>query len=194
MPSSESQIRFVAIPVATGLSAVTTGGTYIFNWQNDGTNDTSASGIGKDTYEITNSYLHTSETAGVSVSGTQTGFSAAAKEAVRIVNPLLYFYNQDPLLGTDHAHAILSRFTMQGKETTLVAAPYFVSPNNFSGDVVTFDWMVNGNTIQTPSIKNQLVIRNQSGKEGDVSIGLDIKSTYKLFGEVAKNIIVTLTK
>jgi hypothetical protein len=194
LPSSESQIRFVAIPASTGVSSVGRGSGFIFNWKNSDQNDADASGINKDSYSITNSYLDDSESIGVSVSGTQTSFSASTQESVNMITPLIYFYEQDPLLGTDYSHALLDRFTMTSKETTLVAAPYFLSPKNFTSDAVSFTWIVNGDTIATPSTKNQLVIRNQSGKEGDVLIGLNIKSIYKLFGEVAKSLTVTLTK
>lgn len=192
LPSSESTIRFTAIPnikSANGNKLKST--DFVFNWKRNFNSDQSASGYGKDYFEIKHNYLNKEEVVGLVISGVSIPTGASAQETIIPGLPKILFYEQSPLYGTLYQKELGQLFTMNTDETTLIAEPYFFSPKNVIYSDVQFKWSVNGATVTNQSPKNALPVR-KGGTGGSSKITLTAESISKLFQSATKTLFVNL--
>ena len=108
----------------------------------------------------------------------------------QLSTPKILFYENDPQLGTKWETALTDGYTVRQNGDILIAEPYFFSPKNIDSSILTFDWSLNGEPIDTPNPKNILSIKPDAGQTGSATINVDINNTNTLFQEVAKQIDV----
>jgi len=181
---SEGMIKVVAV---TGSSS---GEKYIYNWEQDDDNKPDSSGYGKNFYSFKNSYLETSNTVETSVSDLYGNNIGAGKIIIKPGTPKILFYEKDPTLGTKWEKSLNDGFTINPNGETLVVEPYFFSPRNLNSGDLGFKWSLGGSEINTPTIKNELSIKPESGQSGTSTIQVSINNIRTLFLSMTKTLNV----
>lgn len=181
---SEGKIKIVAFPSTKNLTG------FSYKWQLDGKNNTLSSGYGKNYFVYKNSFLEDKNEVSVTVSdifGNNIG-----KGAITVIpgSPKIVFYQKDQGLGTLWEKALTSGFFINPEGTTLVAEPYFFYPKNFGLPGISFNWLINGEKVAVPTIKNQLSIKQASNKPGTAAIKVIINNNNTLFESVEKQLNV----
>jgi hypothetical protein len=187
-PSRESTIKVVAIP---NTNIITKGkGNITYAWQNDDNAVQSASGYGKDYYIFSNDQLKTKENISVQASSIDGKYNATKTIDIPIVNPKIIFYKKSPTEGVLYNNALTDGTLISEDEVTLVAEPYFLA---LDGNEVNFsyNWKINGETIDTPSKKTELTVR-PAERGGYATIDLVMENLNFLFQKVAGKLNLTL--
>ena len=183
--SAESTVKIVAIP--TGGD---TGGLN-YDWKQDDTEEPGASGYGQNFYLFNNSYLETSNKVEVLISSLVNGNNLGSnKITLTYGKPKIDFYENDPSLGIKWENALTDNFNLNKNGETLVAEPYFFFPKNLSSSDLSFEWSINDSAISTPSPKNKLSVKPNSGVSGQAKIDLSINNVNTLFLTLAKTLNV----
>jgi hypothetical protein len=195
LASSEANIKVVAIPnvkIANGTRPAAS--TFVYNWKRNYTANQGVSGYGKNSFPFKASYLNKEEKISVQAS-TASGISYGASGSLTITtsNPKIIFYEDTPSTGVNYAHALNDGFTLRDPEVSIVAEPYFFSPNNPTSSDLSYKWKINNNAIDTPATKNILVVRGGSSG-GRAKVELAIESVSKLFQLANQYFFVELNK
>lgn len=187
-PSRESSIKVVAIP---NTNIIKQGkGNITYNWENDDNAVQSASGYSKDSYIFSNDQLKTKENISVRASSIDGKYNATKTIEIPIVNPKIVFYKKSPTEGVLYNRALTDGAFITEDEVTLVAEPYFLA---LDGNEVNFsyNWKINGETIDTPSKKTELTVRPGS-RGGYATIDLVMENLNFLFQKVSAKLNLTL--
>jgi hypothetical protein len=186
LPTSEGLIKILAIPQVKDGALQTDVNNFVFKWKRDDKVVQSGSGYGKNSLFIRQSYLNKKESLDVSATGIGTGVSTQKTFEVPIFKPKILFYEKDPLLGIKYNRTLDDSFEVASGEKTIIAEPYFFGPSLALSPELDYAWTINGQTIQTPQIKNMLTIKKGTST-GVGNIGLEIKNILRLFmGEKAQ--------
>lgn len=191
LPTSEGAIRVLAIPQIGSTSGITDTNNYVFRWKKDDTLLSNDSGYGKSALVYQQDYLNTTETIEVAGQNNATGEVATGTITVGLYQPKVLMYTRDPILGVDWDHEVGNFINVSTNDTTLIAIPYFFSPFNPLANDLRYIWNINGDTVDTPSIKNVLTIKSGSSK-GISNLKLTIENTLKLFLDGEKQLSINL--
>jgi hypothetical protein len=180
LPTSEGLIKILAIPQVKDGALQTDVNNFVFKWKRDDKVIQSGSGYGKNSLFIRQSYLNKKEALDVSATGIGTGVLTQKKFDVPIFKPKILFYEKDPLLGIKYNRTLDNSFEVASGEKTIIAEPYFFGPSSALSPELEYTWTINGQTIQTPQIKNNLTIKKGTSA-GVANIGLEVKNVLRLF-------------
>lgn len=188
-PSSEGQIRVVAIPNTSGI-ANSNNKNMAYYWKINYNSNQDASGYGKDSFTYKNSYLNDVDHVSVAVSTTNGSYTGTGNVDIPMNNPEIFFYKKSPTDGINYNEAIFNEIYMTEDEMTLVAEPYFLNNVNNTNDLIN-KWQINNKEISTPRNPYELTIRPES-RGGYANINMSINSINKLFQSVSKSIKINL--
>lgn len=187
LPSTEGIIKIVALPnFQVGLKTVSPKNV-VYEWKRNYETISSASGYGKNTLMIKQSYLNDEEKIGVTATETTQGAVAKTLLTFKPYNPKIVFYKKDPLQGILFSNGIINTVNVGKNDTTLIASPYFISSLDPNDDDLEYTWSLNKNKIGTPETKNQIILRG-TDQQGQATLGLVIESSSKLFLKITKEI------
>jgi hypothetical protein len=192
LPTTESIVKIVSIPNFTIGSKNISEKNAIYEWKREYEKIGQASGYGKNTFLIKKSFMVDEDNIQVTATEPIEGTTATKSINIKTYTPKIIFYKKDPLLGINFGDAIVDNTNLSNNDTTLIAAPYFITPKNILNDDLNYTWSLNGSEINTPIIKNQLVLRG-SDNNGTATLNLIIESAEKLFLTVKKSINITLS-
>jgi len=194
MPTSESDIRFVAIP-----NIRSTGGIFppssilIYNWKEDDDNNAAASGYGKDSYAVTMDYLNPAKRIDVQVSSLDGSVTAETETTITPASPKVLWYASSPLYGPLYNTALGGTYTVSGSETSLFAEPYFFSTDSDSTfQTLKYEWQLNGQAIATPNIPNALLLHRDDTATGSATVDVTVTNVTKLFQELSAHLDLSL--
>ncbi len=191
LPTNEGIVKIIALPDFQVGTKTVTPKNVIYNWKRNFQPVTQASGYGRSSISIKQSFLLDKETIGVTANEPTEGATAKGTLIVKPYNPKIIFYKKDPLLGVDFNNGIDTSTQLSKNDTTVLAIPYFVSPRNVLDPDLEYIWKLNNKEITTPRVKNQLVLRGSS-EPGIASLELTVESAKKLFLTVKKTITLNL--
>lgn len=193
LPTKESKVRVVAMPGIKNFSGVDLPASSLsFQWQQDFSVVQSASGYNRNYFDFQNSPLHKTDV--ISVTATPVSETAGSiKKTVEIKysNPLLLFYERDPILGVLYNHTVENGFTLSG-EKTIVAEPFYISPKDISSTDLSYEWELNGATISSPQNRSMVTLRS-SDRSGSATLSLSVLNNNTIFQEVHKFITLSLS-
>lgn len=189
--SSQGIFKVVAIPSLINQSGQVNINNLSYVWTKDGSVYSDSSGWGKNYLIFQNSYLDKGNSVSVKISDISGGANASGRITLRTVNPKVIFYENDPLLGTKWEIALNNGVTINPKGETLVAEPYFFSPNNIDSSKLSFDWSINGEKTETPNFKNVLSVKPEAGQSGNAIIKVIVNNTQTLFQSIEKQIQIS---
>ena len=187
---SQGTFKIVAIPNLLDQSGKVSANNLSYLWNKDGSIQTDSSGWGKSYFVFQNSYLDKGNTIDVKVSNISGSVNAENQITLQTGNPKIIFYENDPILGTKWEKALTDGYQIDTNGETLVAEPYFFSPEDISSPNLTFDWSLNGESITTPDPKNILSIKPEAGQSGNATIELNVNNVGTLFQSMTKQISV----
>ncbi len=190
LPASQSRIKVVAIPFLSSGNGQTGGSNLSYTWSKDGRGQSQASGWGNSSFTFNNSYLDNGNAISVQVSDITGNSTAGGTINIQTVNPKIIFYSRDEVLGTDWQEALSDGFSVPSGGATITAAPYFFSGPNPDSSNLSYAWTLNGQAIDTPSPKNILSVKPQSGTSGTADIKLTINNIGTLFQTISKTLTV----
>lgn len=188
MPSTESEVRVVAMPEIRNGKNLMNPKNMIYSWQQDNTDDAENSGYAKNSYTYVNDYLRNSNNISVTASTIDGQNSSGANIQIGQVSPFLIFYKTDNKIGTIWENVLPDTHTVHGNEVVF-AAPYFISPKELLNPILNWAWSLNGNEISVSDYrKYMLPIQVAEGTSGTSTLRLDVSNPGKLFQNISKEV------
>lgn len=186
-------ITFTAVPNVSANGSITKAlGSYIYTWDKDGDVLGDFSGYGKNTFTLRGTIISRPFTIEVKVSSTDGVSLGSASATINPQSPQVAFYENDPLLGVLY-NRNLSSYTMQGKELSITAVPFYFNagtePESFQ-----FKWTMNGQSIASQSDPSTLTVRNTTGVSGNSTIGLQISNVLKVLQFASNSMSIIFNK
>ena len=189
MPTSESEVKFVAIPdVQSTSGALIAGKSLVYDWSENYTADAADSGYGKDSYTSAMDYLNPTKHIDVDVSTVTGGVVASSSIDVSPVDPQVLWYASSPLYGPIFDLALSGSYNVSGTDTSVYAEPYFFSPGNPTAADLTYTWTINSQPINTPATPNSIFLQKDASSNGAAEIDLEVKNSTKLFQDITSNL------
>src|SRR3989344_6543607 len=160
LPPMEGAVRVTALPVVKGGISSLGGGNFIYKWKRNDSVDQEHSGFKKNSFYFTSNYLNKTELVSAEVSGTDSNFLSSRQVDIRTASPKVVFYEKSPLGNVLYSNALNSGFKMSGEEVTLVAEPFFMSPEDSLSPSISYKWNMNDTPIENQFRKNEVTLRS----------------------------------
>lgn len=158
----------------------------IYGWKINGKLQENASGFGKNVLYTTNPSVLRALTVEVEVSSLSGNTKAKENITLNEANPLILFYEDNPLLGTLYERALPSQITLGGKEVTLMAVPYFFGTEEKDSGI-TYSWSLNDKALTEK--QSTITLRTDTEEGGTASLEVEIKSISNMF-QFARNLLL----
>lgn len=181
----QGNLVFLAVPNLVDSRGVAIDpSNLIYTWTVDGEVDGANSGYGKNLYYFTGPVLIKDSEVNVQVTSKDGTAQGDATMSVSPSNPFVATYENRPLLGILFNQTIGSNFTLQDKEVTIEAFPYFFDTPSKTGANLKYSWGINNTAIVFPSNQNKIVLRNTTEESGrsDISVGLENNNQFLQVG------------
>lgn len=193
LPSSESDIKFVAIPqVKDEKGNFVPVQNFIYTWQEDFNPDESASGYSIDSFKASLTYLSRSKSASVSVSTPDGSVTTKGSARVDGYSPKILWYAGSPLYGPLFDRALIGTHSVSGSDTTIIALPYFFSKKSPTSAALTYQWELNGEPLPAPKTPGILFLHRDTTIKGSASLFVSIMNPSRLFQEAESAIELSL--
>jgi hypothetical protein len=161
-----------------------------YEWSVDDNGYFKQSGFNKKSFSFMGSMWNKPQEVSVLISSLDGSINAKYSEIFRPVTPEVVVYEEDPLLGTLFNKAVTSPFLItKGKEVTFFAAPFNMILDNLSADTL-YSWKMNGVRLQNQENGNSITFRDDTGKNGDSYIALEIKQPTNSSQRAKTNFII----
>lgn len=158
-------------------------------WKKDDSNQMAWSGFGKNFFVFKNNYIDQSNDVEVTVSDIEGRVKAVGRVTTRgLPSPKVLLYYKDPKTGFRLNQLINDSFRIL-KTTTIVASPYFFSPNNINSEELSFQWLAGGQTIQPNKNRNEITVTPPK-ESGGTNISVLVENVSSFYQSVKKNIDV----
>jgi hypothetical protein len=147
-----------------------------FQWTLDGDPLPSQSGLGQNSLTFTGSQLQKEEDVSVDVyyGSTKVGTGSVVIPAT---DPELVLYDKDPLRGIIFDSALSAAISLNTKQLTVQAMPYFFSNSSLANGTLTYAWTLNGNDATGPNSANGELSLLQSGSgSGSATVGVTLQN------------------
>lgn len=180
--SSQSGIRFVAIPQGLGNAA-----NLNYKWTKNGTVLGNISGAGKNTISFSDSILSRPQTIKVDIMSDQDGVLATASTLVVPVLPTLSVYENNPLYGLMFHREVSGTHELKEREVTFGAFPFFFDIINRQDGVVSYEWRTNIGNVETG---NMVTYRTPDNTSGLSEVRVRTFNTEKILQDANKSFLV----
>lgn len=188
LPGEGSLVKITAIPSFYSGTRKIPAENLSYSWSLNGTVAQDLSGYGKRTFMTYLDYLSNTNEIKV-VAQTLDGNSAEKRITIlpNKIDPI--FYEYDPTLGPNYAHALPDFFEIK-KDLFLNIEPYFISNKGESSSGVEYNWSLNGLPI-TPTDDTHVTLHPKEGYVGVSTINVSISNTKRVLQEIQKKIEVS---
>lgn len=182
LPASDASITVVAMPeFITSNGNRLSSKDLIFTWEKDGKVLGSLSGRGKDSINIVGPKISRTSRIKVGVSSSGGSLQGSGITFISAVSPEIIFYENDTIFGTRYEKAIRSNTTLSREEIKITAYPYFFSSDSRVVPNSSYQWSVDGSSVEsTPNDNSSIVLRQVGDGEGSAVISLSIENTDKI--------------
>ena len=181
LPPPQASIKVTAIPQGIKTAA----SKLIYEWKRNDKNLPDSSGQGKNTLNF-----YASETGGdtieVSVSDSGGNVNATNQIVIGVENPKILFYEDRPLEGTQYQKELGESVSLGKPELILRAEPFFFSKRALP--ILSYEWQMNGQKIETPQKPNLLNLTAPSGQKGTSAISLALENSKNILERANKTI------
>ena len=194
MPTSESAtVRFVAIPqVLSSSGSLVAPGDFVYDWQENYTEDDAKDGYGKNGFDAIMDYLNPTKHVSVDVSGRDGSVIASNETDLSPSQPDVIWYASSPLYGPLYDQALSDTYTVVGSDTSIMAEPYFFSPGDTASPSLQYSWTLNGSPIDTPNVPNSLFLHRNSSDTGSATLSVEIRNSTKILQDLTANLNLSL--
>jgi len=186
--TAEASVRAVAIPDNTAGQNALSAGNLVYVWEKDGAVVSGSSGYGKNSFSFTGPRPYERANVKVRASSVNDAMSSETRVDISLSQPFVLFYEKHPLLGVWYNRPFETDVTLNKKEFSISAEPYFFS--NESSDVATLShvWAVNGKSVQ--NYGRTITLRNDTGVKGDSAVSLAMRGLKQTFQSASQNLRV----
>jgi hypothetical protein len=186
-------ITFTAVPNVSASKNVTKSlSSYIYTWKKDGDVLGDFSGYGKSTFALRGTIISRPFTIEVDVSSTDGVSLGSASAKINPESPRIEFYENNPLLGVLYNKS-LSNYTMQGKELSITAVPFFFNTGTEPANL-QYKWTMNGESVASQDDPATLTVRNTANVSGNSTVGLQISNVLKTLQFSSNSMSVTFNQ
>lgn len=193
MPTSESAVKFVAIPQVKSQGGVLLGSqNFLYGWSENYTGKQNDSGYGKDSYTTTMDYLNPTKHIDVDAGTRDGAIDTSAHIDLTPILPKLAWYASSPLYGPEFDHMLSGTYVVAGSDTSIIAEPYFFSPANPADPTLAYVWTLNGQPLTTPPIPNSLFLHRGTSATGIAELDLSVTNLARLFQESTGRLTLSL--
>ncbi|HBB44114.1 MAG: hypothetical protein UW27_C0007G0017 [Parcubacteria group bacterium GW2011_GWA1_44_13] len=181
----QASVRIVATPNTVNTPDSISTARLVYTWKKDGNVDASASGYGKNYYSFVGPKPLTNTKISLGVSSLDDSMGSEVQVYLPQVRPFVLFYEKDPLLGVLYNKPLSSDFTLDKKEFSVSAEPYFFSNERGEAQSLKYIWSVNGSTVQ--NYGRNITLRNDTGAKGSSVVSLSMRGITKTFQSANKD-------
>ena len=174
--SAGSNIKVVAFPTIIVNGVRVASNSLTMQWSLQDEPMTSQSGLGRTSLSFAGDQLQTQEVVGVDV---YYGANKVARGETTIPasQPLMLLYAKDPLRGVLYDSALPSAVSLNAKELTIQAAPYFFSNSSLKNRALVYSWTLNDEEVTGPdSAKGILTLRQAGVGQGAAVVGVTLQN------------------
>lgn len=175
--SGGASYKVVAFPTVYANGSRVAQSALSYQWQHRGEAVPEQSGLGRFVFTNTGDQLQPSEDVAVEVYyGTRK--VGRGELSIPAIDPLVLFYERDPLRGVIYETALPSRLSLVAKEITVQAEPFFFSTASRQSGLVPFSWTLNDEPTTGPDSARGIITLRQSGNgAGSATLGLSMQNS-----------------
>lgn len=182
LPSQGSAMRAIAL-----LGNAGNAGQLTYTWSLDGKVLFGGPIVGKQTVDFTAPYNRTFILS-VEVQGGDGTIYTKKNTEVRVHDPVLRFYEDNPLRGLTQV-ALGNPHRLVGEEITVRAVPLFIAKNILDTDPL-IEWEINGDTIENPSEDPQVITLRGGGGTGSFRVNYHIRNLEHVLQGVEDDFVI----
>lgn len=173
LPSYGAQLRLIALPDASAER-----NDFLYRWERDYEVIEGLNGVARSVVSLRSPDFAANTT--FSVEAISANSQRLRREvAISNVEPLVVLYEQSALRGIIYERAVPVQATLEGKEVTYVAEPYFFSVARRSDGVLSYQWTIDGSAIESGA-RSELTLRQDTEGSGTATIGLNIQNEREI--------------
>lgn len=187
--SPEATVRVIATPDITTKGSPFGAGNLVYSWKKD--DYPASTGYSKNVYSFISSKPLNNTKITLDVSSVDDSSQSEMQIYLPLVHPFILFYEKDPLLGVQYNKPFDTETTLNKKEFSISAEPYFFSNESTesgSSPTIRYTWSVNGKDIQNSG--RTITLRNDTGVDGSSLISLSMRGIIKTFQSASKDLQV----
>ena len=166
----------------------------IFTWEENGRVLGNSSGRGRNTLQIVGPRLFNTTNIAVTVATLKNSTIAKRLLSLSAIDPLIVFYENSLLYGTQFNTAIHSTFRLQNEEITVTAHPFYIASNGRADNDIEYNWVVNGQTVVPDGDKSSLVLRQTGSGEGSATISLTVRHLRELIQQAQNSFTILFSR
>lgn len=160
--SAGSPIKVVAFPAVVVNGARVAAQSLSFQWTRQDQALPAQSGLGRNTLSLDGDQLQAQEEIVVSV---YLGNSLVAQGGIAIPasQPQILLYERNALRGVLYDAALPQGISLENKEITIAAQPYYFSAPSLRAGALQYEWSLDGNEITGPDSSRGVLTLRQTG-------------------------------
>ena len=185
IPSSESIIKVSAFPEFYSNGEKISASQLIYDWEINFKNKPDISGFGKRSFSFRSSGVFGEDSVKVTVSSYNKNIIAEKKIKIKIGEPKIIFYKDNPMEGVNYNSALGSEIELGENEISVRAEPYFFSSKNLNS--LSYQWKMNNQSMEPGEKKNTADFRVDSGP-GSALINLRIQNPINVLQFTEKSL------
>ncbi len=189
--SPQAIVRVVAIPDNTGGANALDAGNLVYAWEKDGSSITESSGYGRNSFSFVGPKPYDNSNVKVNVSSVDDTINSEVRVYLPVSNPLILFYNKNPLLGVLYNRPLDDTLTTTDREFSISAEPYFFSNERSETPALKYSWSING--VPATNYGRNITLRNEMGLKGTSEISLVMRGLNKTFQKANQDLRVNFT-
>jgi hypothetical protein len=175
--SAGSGLKVVAFPTVMLGGALIPAAKLSYQWSDNDTPNTAASGLGRNVFSFQGDQLQSGEDVSVTV---YSGTTAVGKGEITIPvsSPQIILYAEDPLRGELLGSGFQGSATLGQTETTFKAEPYFFSNSSVQNNSLVYNWTLDSQETTGPNAaQGELTLRQTGSGSGSADLGVSIQNT-----------------
>jgi len=182
LPAIGGELRIQALPEFVNDSGRKLGkGELVYTWRVDGKLDQARSGNGRDSITVTQRKPVRSLPIEITVESPANLLSKTERFFVPIADPLVFVYENSPLLGPLFNKAAGNSYSFTEQETDLTAYPFYMSLSNRNDKHIVYSWEVGGEKVTLGDDRSSITLNNAGGSSGAVNISVEVNNLRDIF-------------
>jgi hypothetical protein len=190
LQSAGSDITIVAYPFFETSAGRMNPDLLVYNWRVNGKRENAQSGVGRRYLVVKPGDIPRPHEIILEIS-TQDKTRYSNKELiVPLIDPVLRFYEDDPVLGIRYGHSLNSLEIVTG-EATVAVEPYFFSTRSPQDSALEIVWSIGGEKVSSEFDSESITLRPTGEGKGKTQVQATIKHIEHSFQRASMSFPVT---
>lgn len=193
--SSQSKIRATALTDNSQPQNSTNKEGFVYVWEQGGKVISEASGYNKNSFLSVGPNPYDELDIKVRTSSIDNTINSESRTHISPSSPFILFYEKDPLLGVLYNKPFDTETTLNKKEFSISAEPYFFSNEPKEGAVaptLKYLWSING--AEVSNYGRTIILRNDTGAKGTSLVSLAMRGITQTFQTASRDLQVNFTE